>query len=127
MRRSTRLPLLALGLTLGLAACQPDYGSLEIEVGSSPPLPVSIHDHDFQLPVGIAVLINVTPVSANSNNYVETDEVELSSDDRTILSVEPGPEARSFVLTGVKVGETCVQVYVNGGREECIPTTVSAE
>ncbi len=135
MTRNTRIlrprPLFALFaallLSLGSAACLPDYGAIEVEVGSSPPVPVSIHSRDFQVPVGISVLINVTPISDNNNEYVETDTIELTSQDRAILDVEPGPEDRSFVLVGVGVGSTCVEVVINGSVEDCIPTEVLAQ
>lgn len=117
----------ALLLSLGGAACLPDYGAIEVEVGSSPPVPVSIHSRDFQVPVGISVLINVTPISDNNNEYVETDTVDLTSQDRTILNVEPGPEERSFVLAGVGVGSTCVEVVINGSVEDCIPAEVLSQ
>ena len=117
----------ALLLSLGGTACLPDYGAIEVEVGSSPPVPVSIHSRDFQVPVGISVLINVTPISDNNNEYVETDTVELTSEDRSILDVEPGPEERSFVLVGVDVGSTCVEVVINGSVEDCIPAEVLAQ
>jgi len=114
----------ALFLSIGAVACQPAYGSIEVELGSSPPVPVSIHSRDFQVPVGISALINVTPVSDNRNDYVETDSVELTSQDRSVLNVEPGPEEWSFVLVGVGVGNTCVDVVINGAVEDCIPATV---
>ncbi|HFE45757.1 MAG TPA: hypothetical protein ENJ18_09765 [Nannocystis exedens] len=134
MPRNTRIsrskPFYALFSVLVLSlggACLPDYGSIEVEVGSSPPVPVSIRSRDFQVPVGISVLINVTPISDNNNEYVETDTVELTSQDRAILDVEPGPEDRSFVLVGVDPGSTCVEVAINGSVEDCIPTEVLAQ
>ena len=114
----------ALVLSAGSAACQPDYGSIEVDVASSPPVPVSIHSRDFQVPVGISVLINVTPVSDNRNDYIETDSVELTSKDRGVMNVEPGPEEWSFVLVGVGVGSTCVEVVINGSVEDCISAEV---
>jgi len=114
----------ALLLSVGSAACQPDYGSIEVEVASSPPVPVSIHSRDFRVPVGISVLINVTPISDNRNDYIETDSVELTSQDRSVLNVEPGPEEWSFVLVGVGLGSTCVDVVINGAVEDCISAEV---
>lgn len=125
MTRPNRL-LPLLGVTLGLAGCQPHLGYLEIEVKSSPPLPVSIHNHSFEVPVGVAVLIHVEPVSDNINNYVATDSVELTSQKSSVLDVEPGPDDRTFVLVGASPGDTCVEVYINGASEECIPATVLA-
>jgi len=129
MNLRRHLPTLAAAFALSLSAfgCQPDYASVEVEVGSSPPVPVSIHSRDFQVPIGISVLITVTPVSDNNNDYIETDTVELTSKDRTILNVEPGPEDRSFVLVGVGVGSTCVEVVINGSVEDCISATVTEQ
>ncbi|MEZ4452792.1 MAG: hypothetical protein R3B09_25245 [Nannocystaceae bacterium] len=116
---------LLLAAAAGLTACQPDYGSLDISVESSPPVAVDIRDHSFEVPLGVAVLIKVEPISGNNNDYVETDEVELDSKDSDVLAVDPGSKARTFVLTGRAVGSTCVQVYVNGRAEECIDAKTS--
>ena len=123
---TTRIPRTS-ALVLGLAAttaCQPDYGSLEVELGTTPPAAASIHSTDFQIQIGTAVLINVKPVSANRNDYIETDTVEMTSQDRTVMDVEPGPEAWSFVLIGAGIGETCIDVVINGAVEDCIDARV---
>lgn len=116
--------VLCFGLLAVATACQPDYGSLEVELGTTPPAAASIHSTDFQLQIGTAVLINVKPVSANRNDYIETDSVEMTSQDRTIMDVEPGPEAWSFVLIGAGLGETCIDVVINGAVEDCIEARV---
>ena len=115
-----------LALILALPACQPRFGYLEITVKSSPPVPVSVRDQAFEIPVGIAVLIHAEPVSDNMNDYVATDDVDLITQKSAILDVEPGPDDRTFVLVGVSPGDTCVDVFINGSREECIPATVLA-
>ncbi|MEZ4383280.1 MAG: hypothetical protein R3A79_18270 [Nannocystaceae bacterium] len=127
--RTPRLPhptalLLGLSMLASLSACQPDYGSIEVELGTTPPAAASIHSTDFQIQIGTAVLINVTPVSANRNDYIETDTVEMTSQDRAVMDVEPGPEGWSFVLIGAGVGETCVEVVINGAVEDCISARV---
>lgn len=118
--RTLLAPALLALLTAGLAACQPEYAALEISVASSPPVPVDVRDHSIEVPLGVAVLVRVEPISDNNNEYVETDRIELSSEESSILAVDPGSKERYFVLTGRKVGETCVSVYVNGRLEDCI-------
>lgn len=124
--RRPHIIFFGLALIATAPACQPSFGYLEVTVRSSPPLPVSVRDHRFELPVGVAVLIAVEPMSDNINDYVETDRLDLSPSDAAILDIEPGPESRTFVLIGVNPGETCVDVYINGRAEQCIPAVVNA-
>ncbi len=117
--------LIALSLLL-LAACHPTYGHVELTLYSSPPVPVRVESDEVELPVGVAVAIDVEPKSGNDYEYFKDDEVTLDTEDRQILRVDPTENPRRFVLTGVKAGQTCVVVEVFGEREECIPATVLA-
>ncbi len=109
-----------------LPACHPMYGHLEIELYSSPPVPVRVSGEEVELPVGVAIAVDVEPKSGNDYEYFKDDEVELDSEDRQILRVDPTENPRRFVLTGVKVGKTCINVEVLGEQGECIPATVQA-
>lgn len=119
-RLLARLPLLL------LPACNPMYGHLEVELASSPPVPVRVTGLDIEVPAGVAIAVDVAPISGNDYEYFKTDEVVLSADDRQILRVDPTADPRRFVLTGVAPGDTCVVVEVVGEREECIPAVVTA-
>jgi hypothetical protein len=114
-------------LPLLLGACHAMYGHLEVELYSSPPVAVRVTGTDIELPVGVAVAIDVAPISGNDYEYFKEDQVELDSEDRKILRVDPTENPRRFVLTGVGVGDTCVTVKVLGEQEECIPATIRAE
>ena len=122
--RTLLIPALLGLVTIGAAACQPEYASLHFSLASSPPVPVSVRDHAIELPVGVAVLVRVEPISDNNTEYVETDRVELTAADASVLGVAPGSKERYFVLTGREVGETCVEVYVEGRLEDCIDAMV---
>lgn len=113
-------------LLLALPACNPMYGHLEIDLASSPPVPVRIRNDEIEVPVGVAVAVAVEPKSGNDYEYFKDDEVELDTEDRQVLRVDPTADPRRFVLTGVRPGQTCITVDVLGEREECIPATVLA-
>ncbi len=117
---------IALSLLLLAAACHPTYGHVDLTLYSSPPVPVRVESDEVELPVGVAVAIDVEPKSGNDYEYFKDDEVTLDTEDRQILRVDPTENPRRFVLTGVKAGQTCVVVEVFGEREECIPATVLA-
>lgn len=118
--------IIALSLLLLAAACHPTYGRVDLTLYSSPPVPVRVESDEVELPVGVAVAIDVEPKSGNDYEYFKDDEVTLDTEDRQILRVDPTENPRRFVLTGVKAGQTCVVVEVFGEREECIPATVLA-
>lgn len=118
--------LLSVLSALTLAACAPEYDHVEIELYSSPPEPVRISGASIEIPAGIAVAVEVEPISRGRIEYVNDDEVELDSEDRSILKADPTEHPRRFVLIAVEPGETCVIVEVLGNREDCIPATVLA-
>lgn len=111
-------------LLLGLAACGPRYDGLTITLNSEPPLPVNINDTVIELPVGIAVVIDVYPLSSTRFDYYESDQLALRSEDRDVLRVEPTSEPRRFIVIGVTPGETCVAVEVDHDDHGCIPARV---
>ncbi len=120
------LPLFALCSALLAVACQPHYDGLELTLSSEPPVPVRISGEEIELPVGIAVAVEVEPQSSGRFNYYEDDPLELRSQDREILRVEVTEDPRIFVLVGVSPGETCVEIEVVGEDHGCIPATVIA-
>mgnify|MGYP000614946603 CR=1 FL=1 len=118
--------LLRLSLFLLLPACHPAYDHLEIDLVSAPPVPVRVESDEIELPVGVAIVVDVEPKSANDYEYFKDDEVELDPQDRQVLRVDPTADPRRFVITGVKVGQTCIDIEVLGEREQCVPATVQA-
>lgn len=115
-----------LPLALLLAACGPRYDGVDITLHSEPPVPVRVSDNEFELPAGIAVAIDVKPLSSNQFDYYESDQLELRSDDRQVLRVEPTENPRRFILIGVAPGDTCVQLEVDYQNHGCIPAAVLA-
>jgi hypothetical protein len=117
--------LLCILFLLPLPACfNPRYGHLDIELHSAPPVPVHVNSERVELPVGVAIAIDVAPISGNDYEYFKEDEVELDAEDRKVLRVDPTENPRRFVLTGVSVGDTCVTVRVLGEEHECIDASV---
>jgi hypothetical protein len=110
---------------LTLAACLRDekYDGLSFDVQSSPPVPVSVESDRIELIVGIAVKIEVSPRSAG-RSYSSRDQVELRADDSDLFEVYGAEESREFVLVGLREGESCLEVNINGRMEECIEVRV---
>ena len=120
MKRIYLLPFLL------LAACGPRYDGIELELYSAPPVPVRVHATEIELSVGIAAAIDVRPLSSNQFDYYDSDQLDLRSQDRAVLRVEPTGNPRRFVLIGVAPGETCVDIEVDHDERGCIPATVLA-
>ena len=115
-----------IALLLLATACGPRYDGLEIELFSAPPVPVRVDGAEIELSVGVAAAVDVKPLSSNQFDYYETDQLELRSQDRAVLRVEPTEQPRRFVLIGVAPGETCVDIEVDYEDHGCIPATVIA-
>lgn len=110
---------------LALAGCHAMYAGLEIRLYTSTTEPVVVTDQQIELPAGLAVAIEVLPLSGNRREY-DDDALVLRSEREDILLAEPADRQGWFVLVGVAPGETCVAVELDGEREDCIPARVVA-
>jgi hypothetical protein len=110
---------------LTLMACVRDekYDGLSFDVQSSPPVPVSVESDRIELIVGIAVKIEVSPRSAG-RSYSSRDQVDLRADDSDLFEVYGAEDPREFVLVGLREGESCLEVNINGRMEECIEVRI---
>jgi hypothetical protein len=110
---------------LTLMACVRDekYDGLSFDVQSSPPVPVSVESDRIELIVGIAVKIEVSPRSAG-RSYSSRDQVDLRADDNDLFEVYGAEDPREFVLVGLREGESCLEVNINGRMEECIEVRI---
>lgn len=124
----TRIPLrliLAAAVGLGFSGClQAEFGELTVEQRSSPPLAVDVDDEQVELPVGIAVALKVKPVSSNRQKYTANDELELSSDNPSVMDAFQIDETSEVIVTGVRAGNTCLRVIVNHGQVACLDVRV---
>lgn len=118
--------LIALFALLAATACQPRYDGLELTLYSNPPVPVRISGEEIELSVGLAVAVDVEPLSSTRFNYYTDDPLELRSQDRGVLRVEATENPRRFVLIAVSPGTTCVEIEVVQEDHGCIPATVLA-
>lgn len=114
------------GLLLTAAACMPNYGTVEFEAVSNPPVPVTIRSFLIEMPAGVAAVVRVRPISENRNDYDSSYKVDLFSSDRDVFVVERRPSRREFVLIGVNPGTTCLEVEIDGRPEDCIDVEITA-
>jgi hypothetical protein len=110
---------------LVLAACQPRYEELEIEVAGS--AQVHVRTDEIRIPEGMVAAIRVKPVASGRREYEAFHLVEMTSRDETVLMVREGPELDMFVLVGVSVGETTVDVSIRNRDVDEIPSMVIAQ
>ena len=110
---------------LMLMACVRDekYDGLSFDIQSSPPVPVSVEGDRIELVAGIAVKVEVRPRSAG-RSYSRNDQVSLRADDDSIFEVYGAEDPREFVLVGLREGESCLEVRINGRMEDCIEVRV---
>jgi hypothetical protein len=108
-----------------LCACAEDYSGLDVELLSSPPGAVFVGSDEIELPLGVAVRVHTEPQSAR-REYDRDVSVKMVSQDPSVLEVFRSDGRRNHVLVGVREGQTCVVVYVDAVREDCIPARVRA-
>lgn len=116
--------LLAL-LAVAAVGCGPRYQAITFTLLNNTPLPVVVDEDGIEIPVGIAASVSARLHSSSMIEY-DQEALDLDSKDRGVLASDPGPGARTFVLTGVAVGETCLEVQVEFAEEDCIPVKVVA-
>jgi hypothetical protein len=103
---------------------QAEFGELEVEMQSSPPLTVDVRNSGVTLPVGIAVRLKVKPVSKSTQRYTSNDELEFESNNPSVMESFQFEDTSQVVLTGGRIGETCLRVLVNQRQVECLPVSV---
>jgi hypothetical protein len=115
----------ACATTLTLAGClQADFGELRVEQRSNAPLPIEVDERQVIIPIGIAVTLKVKPVSANRQKYTSNDDLEFASDNPSVMQAFQIEETSEVVVTGVRLGSTCLRVIVNDEDVACLDVRV---
>ncbi len=122
--RSWMLPVVSL---VALAGCDgQEYSHIRFEAVTSPPLQASVTSDKITIPAGIALQVLATPV-ADGVSYDSHDRLSLVSDDDSVLRVFGTASRNQFVLSGFDEGSTCLEVRINGSREDCIRVSITAQ
>jgi hypothetical protein len=127
-RFSSALALVILGLGgSALVGCTPDFDHLEIDLTTTPPLPVSVGPTNVALPVGVAVGVTATPFDTSGEKMDAAVVLALIPKNEDVIKVSPTIDERSFVLVGVGPGTTSITVEVDHQRRLDIPVTVKLQ
>lgn len=120
--------LSSVALTLGISGCHTaDYGGVEVTRQSTPPLDVRVSARGIELPTGIAMLVKVVPYSRSSQPYTSNDELRLSSSDPDLFQAYQTDHASRVVLTGIRPGEACLRIWIEGDQVDCLPITITPQ
>lgn len=114
--------ILAAGLVAGCA--QPEFGHLEVDQVSNSPAPVDVTSDLVTIPVGIALNIKVKPVSSSRQGYTANDDLSFETENTSVMEAFQIEESSKVVITGVRVGETCLRVIVNHREVDCLRVEV---
>jgi hypothetical protein len=121
--------LLALALA-ALGGCSPGYDHLELDPDGATVPGEQLSPEAVVLPVGVAVAVLVTPMSSDGPLGGDF-SFNLTSNDASVLGVEPAlgqtPGPAEVVFFGVSVGETEIDVTVNGQPEAPIHAQVTPQ
>ncbi|MCR9162800.1 MAG: hypothetical protein ACE37F_02465 [Nannocystaceae bacterium] len=114
-------------LALCLAACGPDYGGLAIEVEGAALPGDAVEPRRVSLVLGHVVRVHARPRSLSAQVYEDPKRFDLASADETIGRVYRDAEDWRWVIVARSVGTTCLEVLIDGRREECVELEVEAE
>lgn len=114
-------PIVALAaLAVGAVGCHP-FDRVDFDALTTPPVAASVTFEKVTIPKGIAIAVEAHPMSGDE----ELDaKLELRSRDTRVLGVDAGVDDGTFVLYGVSVGSTVIDVYYDGELEDEIPAEV---
>ncbi len=118
---------LAVGVALLLTACAPDYGGLALEIEGVALAGDYVESRRVNLVLGHVVRVHARPRSLTSKVYEDPTRFEMVSAAPEIARVYRDAEDWRWVLVGRSVGETCIEVRIDGNREECLEIQVQAE
>jgi hypothetical protein len=105
----------------GPIACGPDLDDLELELGSSPPMPelVSVSNESVTLPVGQAIRMPAHPLSSTRRDNDDDTRVELISANPGVTQLYPRASQGDFVVIGQRVGKARpVSTLMANGRPQ---------
>lgn len=122
MRRVTTM-MLALGaLATSLSACAPRYDGFDCEMLNETPSGALCTDQRIEVAQGEALVMRLSPLSESRVDY-EDPQIELRSTEPQIADVRPGVGGDQTVI-GLTVGETILEVWVDGVLESDVPVRV---
>jgi hypothetical protein len=123
MRMSIRILTVALGLFA--AGCQPHYDGLRIRWlnGSG-----EFSEDGLEIVEGQALAVQVTALSDNPyEDYEDFDLIEMHSFNEHVVLVAPADDVDRFVFIGASVGNSAVEVRINGEDVDTINAIVSPQ
>jgi hypothetical protein len=123
-RRALRWPIA--GAIALVMACTSRYESVEVDRIAGDPEAI-VRDEGFVVTEGRVVVFAALPkADPQRRPYDVLDTLELRSADPSVAGVERGLSSDSWLLMGSRVGETLIEVHVDGRLEEFIPVEVVA-
>lgn len=102
--------------------CGPQYDGLVIQRVSGN-ASGTLSDDLIELPEGAIVVAKVELRSATRTDFSPLD-LELVSDDPSIMTVARGDELPRWVFVGLTGGQTCIEVFAEDESVDCIDATV---
>ncbi len=118
---------LAAVVALMLTACAPDYGGLAIEIEGVALAGDYVESRRINLVLGHVIRVHARPRSLTSQVYEDPGRFELATAAPDLVRVYRDAEDWRWVLVGRGSGNTCIEVRIDGKREECLEIRVQAE
>jgi hypothetical protein len=104
--------------TLLVAGCQPTYDGVRIRVHNDSG---DVRGTDIEVIEAQALVISVQPQSSNRfEDYAVFNIVRLEALDETVVLAAPADEIDRFVIVGVGVGRTTIDLTIDGRLEDTL-------
>ncbi len=124
LRRAAGLGL-GVALSASVSGCtSAEFGELEVEQQSWPPLAIELSADGLTIPVGIAAKFKVKPISGSDQQYTSNDELRFESANRAVAGVFQLGNTSQVVIAGARVGTACLRVLVNDAQVDCLPLNI---
>jgi len=110
---------------LGLAGCDPEYGSLRIREGAGEFDAAYVGSDGVVVEEGHVVIAFAEPISAGgSKEYQGLERFKVEAANPSVATVSRGVLRDSFVIAGARVGTTQLEVLINGEIVDTVPLEV---
>lgn len=111
---------------MGMSACGPRYEALHVQRVNGH-LDARGSEAGFSVPEGTLLVFEVDPRSHRGREYDATDEVELEVEHPEVARIVQGLATDTWMLLGVGVGQTVVEVSINGEVHDHLPVDIVAQ
>lgn len=110
---------------LALAGCDPEYGTLRIREGAGEFNSAYVGSDGVVVEEGHVIIAFAEPIAAGgTKEYQGLERFQVEAANPSIATVSRGVLRDSFVIAGARIGNTRLEVLINGEIVDTVPLEV---